>query len=292
MNSKEIRERNLGNKIYLTAHIHMITPCNLSPRCSYCSLSSKFESVRAERDVLTIDEILHYIKKVEEVKEISSIILVGGSDLRGHDRAVIDVVKMARRITDAEIAIDVGAPLKVETLETLKDYSVTVYSSIETINRKAFTDAKPGDSLDMRIDLLNVLERLNMDIGTVIMNMGNEKDVYDSIEFLKRYQHLKYLYFSTFKPVKGTPWENRRAADIENTIKFIEHARQIFPDRHIALADVEIEGGSLSPWILQELDHGAGNTLAGILLYKYKTFNYIDSMLGLEKLGYEIVRRK
>jgi len=292
MEAREIRDRNLGNRIYLAAHIHMITPCNIFPRCSYCSLSSKFESVRAERDVLTMDEVMHHIEKVEGIKEISSIILVGGSDLRGHDRAVLDIIRMARRITDMEIAVDVGAPLKMETLEAIKDYNVTVYSSIETINRNAFKDAKPGDSLDMRIDLMNSLERMGIDIGTVIMNMGNDRDVYDSIEFLKRYQHLKYLYLSTFKPVKGTPWENRGAADIESTIKFIERARHVFPDRHIALADVEIEGGSISPWIREELDHGAGNTLAGILIYKYRTFNYIDSMLGLEKLGYEIVRRK
>ncbi len=292
MDSKEIRERHLGNRIYLSAHIHMITPCNLDPRCKYCSLSSKFENIRAERDVLTMDETLENIKKMEGLKEISSIILVGGSDLKGHDESVIDMIKRARKITEMEIAIDVGAPLKIETLEVLKDYNITVYSSIETINRERFRDAKPGDSLDMRIDLLDNLERLNMDIGTVIMNMGIEKDVYDSIEFLKRYEHLKYLYFSTFKPVKGTPWENKKAVDIENTIKFIEYSRQIFPSRNIVLADVEIEAGSISPWILKELDHGAGNTLAGILIYKYKIFNYIKDILGLEKFGYEIVKRE
>ncbi len=55
---------------------------------------------------------------------------------------------------------------------------------------------------------------------------------------------------------------------------------------------MEIEGGSISPWILRELDHGAGNTLAGILIYKYRVFNYIKNMMDLEKFGYEIVRRE
>ncbi len=292
MDPKEIREKYLGKRIYLAAHIHMITPCNLDPRCKYCSLSSRFENIRAERDVLTIDEIMKNIKKVEEIKEISSIILVGGSDLNGQDEIILDIIKMARNITNMEIEIDVGAPLKIETLETLKDYNVTVYSAIETINSELFKDAKPGDSLDLRIELLDNLEKLNMNIGTIVMNMGNEKDFYDSIEFLKKYKNLKYLYFSTFKPVKGTPWENKKPANIEDTIKFIEYSRYIFPDKHIALADVEIEGGSISPWILRELDHGAGNTLAGILIYKYRVFNYIKNMMDLEKFGYEIVRRE
>jgi len=292
MDPKKIREKYLGNRIYLAAHVHMVTPCNLNPRCNYCSLSSKFENIRAERDVLTFDEIMKNIEKIEKIKEISSIILVGGSDLNGHDESIMNIIKMARNITSMEIAVDIGAPLKMETLETLKDYNVTVYSSIETINRELFKDAKPGDSLDLRIELIENLERLNMNIGTIIMNMGNDKDVYDSIEFLKKYKNLKYLYFSTFRPVIGTPWENKKPANIEDTIKFIEYSRYIFPDKHIALADVEIEEGSISPWILKELDHGAGNALAGILIYKYKYFDYIKNMMDLEKYGYEIVKRE
>jgi len=291
VDARNIREEYLGNRIYLTAHIHMITPCRIVPRCRYCSLASRYASVRAERDVLTMSELLEHVRRVNEIKEITSVVLVGGSDLRGYDDVVLDIVKRVRQITDMEIAIDVGAPLKVETLEALRDYDVVVYSSIETINREAFREAKPGDSLDLRIELLENLERLGMDSGTVIMNMGVEKDVYDSIDFLKKYRHLKYLYISTFTPVRGTPWEDRKPASFEVSLKAIEYARRALPRTHIGLANVEIEQGSILPWVIKSIDRGAGNTFAALLIYKHRIFDYIKEMVKLEKLGFEIVRR-
>ena len=183
----EIRDRELGREIYLTAHIHMVTPCRLSPPCKYCSVSSSIPEIRGLRDTLTDEELRNTVEKIDKRKEITSITLVGGTDIAGQDNILLNVVKSVRNITDIDITIDVGAPISMGTLEILKEEGVTaIYSSIETINSEIFKEAKPGDSLDKRVKLLHDASSLNIPVGTIIMNgLGSESDIMKSIDFMQ-----------------------------------------------------------------------------------------------------------
>jgi len=160
------------------------------------------------------------VKRIEKKREITSITLVGGSDTAGQDDILIDVAKKVRNVTDIDASVDVGAPISIETLQILKEGGVTaIYSSIETVNRHAFNDAKPGDSLDLRIKLLHDASSAGIPVGRVIMDgLGSELDVMKSIDFMQGFRDVKYLYISTFNPVKGTPWENRKAASINDSL--------------------------------------------------------------------------
>jgi biotin synthase len=292
--ASEIRDRELGREIYLTAHIHMVTPCRLSPPCKYCSISSSIARVRRLRETLTDEELVKNVKGIEKKKEITSITLVGGSDIKGQGDLLIDVVKKVRNVTGIDVSIDVGAPISIETLQILKEEGVTaIYSSLETVNRHAFNDAKPGDSLDLRIKLLHDASSAGIPVGTIIMNgLGSESDVMKSIDFMQRFLNIKYIYISTFNPVRGTPWENRQAASINDSLRYIAYARHKLRNAHIGLADVETEGNAVSGMISRELSVGGGNTLAGMLIYKTLREDYVDNLLRLEKRGYEIVRRE
>jgi len=290
----EIRDRELGREIYLTAHIHMVTPCRLSPPCKYCSISSTIPEIRGLRDTLTDEELRNTVEKIDKRKEITSITLVGGTDIAGQDDILLNVVKSVRNITDIDITIDVGAPISMGTLEILKEEGVTaIYSSIETINSEIFKEAKPGDSLDKRVKLIHDASSLNIPVGTIIMNgLGSESDVMKSIDFMQQFRNVKYLYVSTFNPVRGTPWENRKAASINDSLRYIAYARHKLRRTHIGLADVEAEGSSVAGMVSQELSVGGGNTLAGMLVYKTIRKDYVGDLLLLEKMGYEIVRRE
>jgi len=291
--ASEIRDRELGRGIYLTAHIHMVTPCRLSPPCKYCSISSSIMRIRRLRETLTDEELVKSVKRAEKKREITSITLVGGSDIKGQDDLLIDVLKKVRSVTDIDVSIDVGAPISIETLRILKEEGVTaIYSSLETLNRQVFNDAKPGDSLDLRIKLLHDASSLNIPVGTIIMNgLGSESDVMKSIDFMEQFRNVKYLYISTFNPVRGTPWENRKAASINDSLRYVAYARHKLRKAHIGLADVEAEGSAVAGMVSQELSVGGGNTLAGMLVYKTIRKDYVDNLLHLEKMGYEIVRR-
>lgn len=271
----------------------MISSCKLDPACNYCSYASTRESVRRERDELTVEELERSVRLALRHKEITSLTLVGGSDLKGLDAVLLQRVEAVRKLTDIEISIDVGAPISIETLEILKENNVTtVYSSLETANRSVFHDAKPGDSFESRTKLLEDLERLGMNIGTVIMNgLGTADDVRQTIKHFRQFKRLKYLFISTFTPVKGTPWELRAGASIRDSLRYIQEARVLFPQVHLGLADVELEYGSLSDLIQEELESGAGNVLTGMLIYKNRTADYVKNMQKLERLGYHIITR-
>ncbi len=291
--ANKFRDDYLGRDIYLSAHLHMITPCTLVPRCNYCSLSSSIGDIRKQRDVLTMDELMRYIDHVLRFREITTLILVGGTNLKGQDNRLIKIVKSIRNITNIPVGIDIGAPISYETLSEFKDYDISpIYSSIETANEDLFHDAKPGDSLDKRLQLLYELERLGIPSGTILMNgIGSFKDLLNSIDFFEKFKMLNYLYISTFRPVPGTPWENKKEASIEDSIRAIEFARMKLRKINIGLADVGVEAKSVAPYILNELEHGAGNTLTGILIYKGFELNYLDAIRKIENHGYHIVRR-
>ncbi len=129
---------------------------------------------------------------------------------------------------------------------------------------------------------MELAEKNGFNIGTIIMNgLGNDLDLIKSLLYLKRFKNLKYLYISTFHPVLGTPWENRNKASIYDSIRLVSIARLIYPNVNIGLADVEVETGSLSKFLSLELSSGAGNTLAGILVYKKRISNYIENIKTL-----------
>jgi biotin synthase len=210
-------------------------------------------------------------------KGVQSIVLIGGTDLNGLDSPVRRTVERVRGITDIDLAVDVGPSLSQETVRWLKEERVsTVYCSIETVNAKAFSDAKPGDSLRARVECMEMLERAEVKLGSVVMNgLGSSVDLLRSILDLRRFKALSYLHISTFHPVRGTPWAEKRPASVWNSLKALSIARLAFPNAHISLAEVEVEDSGSVARTPSQLSAGGGNTLAGILFYKRRK---IDNM--------------
>lgn len=274
--ASRIRDEKLGRKLTLTAQIHMITNCKVSPSCLYCSLSSSDQSISKERSRLTARELIQGVRYAVD-KGVQSIILVGGTDLDGLDSPVRKAVERVREITEIDLAVDVGPSLSRETVRWLKDEKVsTVYCSVETGNPRAFTEAKPGDSLNARIEFMEMLESEGIKLGNVVMNgLGSTADLLRSMLYLKRFKNLSYLYISTFRPVEGTPWAGRHPASVRASLKALSIARLIFPHANVGLAEVEVEDPGSIRRTPSQLSAGGGNALAGVLVYKGRR---IDSM--------------
>lgn len=292
-----IRDRKLGRKLTLSAHLHMITECGVSPSCLYCSLSSSDRTVSEERSRLTMRELLQAVSFALD-KGVQSIVLVGGTDLSGLDSPVRRAVERIRNLTDVDLAIDVGPSLSQEVVGWLKEKRVsTIYCSIETINARVFAKAKPGDSLNARLECMEMLERTGVQLGSVIMNgLGSTTDLLESILCLRRFSNLSYLYISTFHPAKGTPWEGRRPSSVRKSLAALSIARLTFPSVHVGLAEVEVEDSGSATRTSSQLAAGGGNTLAAVLVYKKRR---IDSMeliksqarsLGFEESSSDILK--
>jgi biotin synthase len=279
--ASKLRDQNLDRKLILTAHVHMITSCELSTSCLYCSLSSSYQKVSDERSTLTEKELIRGVKYAVD-RGVQSIVLVGGTDLSGSDSSVRKAVRIVRRVTDLDLAIDVGPSLSERTVKWLKDMSVsTIYCSIETTNRKAFAEAKPSDSLNARVAFMEMLEREGLNLGSVVMNgLGSTADLLKSILYLRRFRNLSHLYISTFRPVRGTPWASKHPASVQVSLKALAISRFAFPKAHIGLAEVEVEDPGSAARTSSQLLAGGGNSLAGLLIYKKKR---IDNIVAINR---------
>ena len=275
--ASRLRDERLGRQISLVAHIHMVTPCEVDPSCRYCSLSSTVRSVQAERTELSESALLRAVRYAEG-RGVRSIVLVGGTSLRGSDELVRERVRAVRRITDIDLALDVGPSLSSETLEWLKDQNVrTIYCSVETTEPRAFRRAKPGDDLEARIAHDALVDRQGMALGNVVMNgLGTHEDLLRAILFLRRFPRLTYLYISTFHPVRGTPWARHRPASLRTSLRALALARFVFPGVHLGLAEVEVEDPGSVARVSSQLAAGGGNTLAAILVYAQQRVDNVD----------------
>lgn len=275
--ASKVRDENLGRRLALTAHIHMITLCEVSPSCKYCSLSSSIRSVQDERAKLSKNALIKAVRYATD-RDVQSIVLVGGTNSEGSDAEVREAVKTVRSVSDVELGVDVGPSLSPETLEWLKGENArTVYCSIETANPGDFQKAKPGDDLYGRIRFDLMLERHGMRHGNVVMNgLGTTEDLLNSILFLKQFRRLSYLYISTFHPVRGTPYARKRPASLRTSLKALAIARFVFPKVHLGLAEVEVEDPGSAARTSSQLMAGGGNTFAGILIYRNRSVDNIE----------------
>jgi biotin synthase-like enzyme len=222
--------------------------------------------MRGERMPLTLEMLLEDVKYMEE-KGMSSITLVGGTDLQGLDAQIRDVVSAVRQTSDSELTINVGPSISAETLRWLKSMRVErVNCPFETIDPMVFKDAKPGDSLARRVRFMEEVEREGMKLGTIVMmGLGSAQDVIRSILYLKRFGNMCAISISTFTPIVGTPWEQRAPASIFDTFKAMSIARLAFPDSQVGLAF-----GATISLIPHQLMAGGGNTFVGILIDRRK----------------------
>lgn len=276
-----VRDRSLGRDLRLTAHVHMITPCQVSPSCRYCSLSSSIPAVREERSRLSKRDLIRAVRHAAN-RGVRSIVLVGGTDLGGSDALVRRAVETARSVTDIDLAVDVGPSLAPKTIDWLKHVNArTIYCSTETANPRVFRRAKPGDDFEARSAFNRMLERHGMDLGNVVMNgLGGPVDLLRSILSLRRYRRLRYLYISTFHPVRGTPWERRRPASLRTSLRALAIARLALPSAHLGLAEVEVEDPGSAARTASQLRAGGGNTFAGILIYRGRR---VDTLAQIQR---------
>ncbi|MGC9208835.1 MAG: hypothetical protein ACP5GH_03135 [Nitrososphaeria archaeon] len=152
---------------------------------------------------------------------VEFIHLVGGTNLLGFDELIKKAVMAVREVTDLPLEISVGPSLSRDTMRWLKSKWVfRIVCSLEIINRVAFSEAKPGDNLDMRIDCMKAILEEGLELKSIVMNgFGDSRDLIESIYFHKQFKNLTSISISTFTPIKGTPWEGRAPASVWDSLK-------------------------------------------------------------------------
>jgi len=272
-----VRDERLGRRLTLTAHVHMVTRCELSASCKYCSLSSTIPTVSDERSPLTLRETLRGVRFALE-RGVGSIVLVGGTDLSGSDAQVRTLVARIREATDVPLGLDVGPSLSAATLRWLGERSVDpIYCSMETIDPAVFANAKPGDDLAARLRFMRRVERSGSHLGNIVMNgLGGPESLLRTVLASREFPRTSHLHISTFHPVPGTPWARRRAASVRSSLKALAIARLAFPPLQLGLAEVGVENPRDLASVPSQLRAGGGNTIAAVLVYKHLRIDHRD----------------
>ncbi|CAA7599946.1 biotin synthase [Acididesulfobacillus acetoxydans] len=248
----KMRDEHLGMTLWWSAGISRIFPCRVAPRCGYCSYFTD--------EFMPTEQIVSSIQALES-SGFRQVHLSGGTDLRGYDREMLELVQAIRRVSAIDLEINLGPSFRRETIRALKALGVTsVTSSLEVCNDSLFHEAKPGDSLSARRRLMEVCEEEGMSVRSMIL-IGLGESYADRIShlfYLKQFRHLYHVRFSRFYPYPGTkfsgfprcsPWELARTLAV---------ARLILPGVELGLAAGN-DHDDIPLWFLA----GGGNQLLG-----------------------------
>jgi biotin synthase len=228
--ASKIRDENLGTDLYWTSGISRVIPCKITPRCRYCTFYARKE--------FPPEKLAKTAKKLEELG-LKQLHLSGGSNLQGYDKEIIEMVKAIRAVSDINIEVNLGCSFSLETVRKLKSMNMlSITSSLETINEEVFTKAKPGDSLDMKKQLMENCEREGVPIRSMMLiGMGESaEDQIHHLFYMKQFTQLTHLNFSRFMPYPDTEYKDHPRCSPWQVARVVAVARLLMPAVHLGLA--------------------------------------------------------
>lgn len=273
-----VRDDEVGSVFKLDGFMGLVTHCTVDPPCKYCWRSSTTTKSGFEpENVLTLDEISEGARLIESTG--TNMIELGGGTTVGSDgENVIEAVKAVRKTTNLDIWINVGPALSEDTLRELKKLGVVeVCSSFEVnpLNEKLFREVKPGDNLEARKNLAEMINDVGLRYASVLMCglLESHQDRVDHMFYLKQFENFEYFLITWFHPFPGTPMGDRPLTSPLEAAKTAAIARLIFRD-----IDIHVSGYEYIPlWIMA----GANRAVhAGASIHK-KAWHR-GSMLGVK----------
>lgn len=233
--ASQLREENRG-PIKLTSTIHVTNKCKITPKCKYCGFAAGtspqgYYHGFSKKD----DEILKAAKKIEK----AGIPRVSCSSAHGYNgRHAIRAARIIKENTSLELLINVGSDLKRENIQKLAKYGTdTICYNLETINRKLFHHLKPGETLQQRIKVCELISEEGIELSSgLLIGIGETyKDRIKHLRFLKRFKSLGEIPIMGFNPYKGTPMEKHPPCPLDDQMKTIAITRILYPHLRITV---------------------------------------------------------
>ncbi len=248
--ASRVRDEILGRDLYWTSGISQVIPCKIVPRCRYCTYYAQSD--------FPLEKLAKTAKKLEELG-LKQLHLSGGSNLQGYDNEILEMVEAIRTVSDIGIEVNLGPSLSPDTVKKLKALGMlSITSSLETINEYVFEEAKPGDSLAKKTQLMEACEREGVPIRSMILiGLGeSEQDRVQHLFYLKRFRYLSHLNFSRFNPYPDTAYSGHPRCSPWDVARTLAVARLLMPHVHLGLA-----AGNTTDDIPLWLLAGGGNQL-------------------------------
>lgn len=231
----EIRSEN-KRPIKLTSTVHMTNQCQVSPKCKYCGFAAGTSKEGYYHSFFKQDqEILEAVLNIEK-SGIPRVSCSGAHGFKG--KHAVKAAQIVKENTSLELLVNVGSDLTESAIEKLAYYNTdTVCCNLETVNEELFNRLKPGETLQQRIKVCEMVsdEGIELSSGLLIGLGESYQDRIDHFNFLRRFETLGEIPIMGFNPYKGTPMENHPACSLEEQMKTIAITRILFPEIRITV---------------------------------------------------------
>ncbi len=241
----KIRKAYCGEEVFIRGIIEFSNVCVRN--CLYCGL--RRDNKKTKRYRMQPEEIIECAFKIIE-KGIKTIVLQSGDDFY-YTREMIGKIigKIKKKYPQVAITLSIGErPLK--EYKAFRDYGADRYlMKMETTNAKLYQRLHPGQSLSVRLKILDYMKKLDFQVGAgCIVGLPGQTldDLVDDILFLKK-THFAMAGIGPFIPQGETPLKNFPAGKLKLTLKVLALARISTKNTHLpattALATINPQKG-------------------------------------------------
>ncbi len=221
-----------GNHIYIRGLIEFTNICKND--CFYCGIRKN--NTNAQRYRLTKDDILSCCQTGYALG-FRTFVLQGGEDAFFTDDLVCDIVSSIKRLyPDCAITLSIGEKSKESYQEYFYAGAERYLLRHETANKAHYQSLHPSElSLENRIRCLKDLKAIGYQTGCGFMVGSPNQTIetlYEDIQFIKEFQP-EMVGIGPFIPHKDTPFAEKKAGTLEQTLRLLSIIRLIHP--HVLL---------------------------------------------------------
>lgn len=261
-----VKIRNNHSKIIkLTSTVHITNKCQVKPRCKYCGFA-----VETSRDgyytgfYKSDDEIYKAVKSIEKA-HIPRVSCSGGHGYKG--KQAVHAAEIVKGNTQLEILVNVGADLTEKSIERLAELNAdTVCCNLETTNEKIFNDVKPGEVLEDRINVCEMVSDVGIELSSgLLLGLGeSNEDRLEHLRFINKFKTLGEIPIMGFNPYNDTPMENHPPCSLEEQLKVVSIVRIMYPEIRIT-----VPTPTIGPKNVEYSLNAGANNLATVIADNY-----------------------
>ncbi|MDR1726293.1 MAG: [FeFe] hydrogenase H-cluster radical SAM maturase HydE [Bacteroidales bacterium] len=244
-NALAVKKNNIGNKIYLRGLIEYSNCCRKN--CLYCGVRSN--NTKISRYTLTDDEVYECADLAMQLGYGSLAIQSGERNDKTFTDKIAELVYQIKKRSDNQLGITLSCGEQTE--EVYKQwYEAGAHRyllRIETSKEELYYKIHPRDKVhnfQMRLESLNILQRLNYQVGTGVMiglPFQTVEDLADDLLFFKQLD-IAMVGMGPFIPHPDTPlWIYKDAIPsvemrMQLTLKMLACLRLLMPKINMVAA--------------------------------------------------------
>jgi predicted DNA-binding helix-hairpin-helix protein len=188
----------------------MSNSCNFD--CKYCSNSTHCE----KKNIVSYkpEELKLIFDKIRKNLKVNGLFLSSGI-MGNSDKAtekMIEGVKLIRKKFDGYIHFKVLPGTSYHLIKQASELSNRMSINIEAPNKNIINEL--SSTKEFKTDILRRqtwIKNLKMSQSTqmIVNELMTDKEIVNMVNWQYQKMKLKRVYYSAFKPVKGTPFENK-----------------------------------------------------------------------------------